>query len=188
MHGNPWRTVAASLAAIAVMVGLVVASVPLYRLFCRVTGYAGTPRVVSAAPTAAPGQGRITIRFDASIMRGMPWRFRPEVPSMTVRLGETQLATFIAENRSDQAVTGTASFNVTPAKAAPYVDKIACFCFTQQRLAAGERAEMPVTFYIDPRIADDPETRDVDTITLSYTFFKARDDTSGGTAREEKKS
>jgi cytochrome c oxidase assembly protein subunit 11 len=166
------RTVAFTVAALAVMVGLVAASVPLYSLFCKVTGAGGTPRVVSG-PADITDTRSVVVRFDGAVMKDMPWRFRPEQTSMTVHLGETNLAVFSAENLSQQAVTGTAQFNVMPAKAGPYVDKIACFCFSEQRLDAGQKAEFPVSFYIDPAIATDPETSDVHTITLSYTFFKA---------------
>jgi cytochrome c oxidase assembly protein subunit 11 len=163
------------LAVVAVMVGLVVASVPLYRLFCQATGYAGTPRVATGDSHMSSSR-HMTIRFDASVMRDMPWRFRPKQTAMRVRLGETQLAEFSATNMSDQPVTGTAAFNVTPAKAAIYVNKIACFCFSEQHLDAHQTVDMPVTFYIDPKIAEDPNTDDVGTITLSYTFFRSRSD------------
>lgn len=172
MNGKK-RTVTVLMLALAVMFGLVAASVPLYSLFCRVTGYAGTPRIADGQAAHPMGQ-TIVIRFDASVMKGMPWRFAPERTSMTVHLGETALAVFTAENLADQPITGTATFNVTPAKAAPYVNKIQCFCFSEQSLAAGETAEMPVSFYIDPQIATDPNTDDVKTITLSYTFFRAK--------------
>lgn len=181
------RTVLFSLVLVAAMVGLVAVSVPLYRLFCRATGAGGTPRVVQT-DSLRTSAAEVTVRFDASVMHDMPWRFQPEHNSIRVRLGETQLATFIAENHSDQPITGTASFNVTPAKAGPYVDKIACFCFSEQRLEPGQRVEMPVSFYIDPAIADDPTTSDVHTITLSYTFFKARNQTTDVPPREGKKS
>jgi cytochrome c oxidase assembly protein subunit 11 len=157
----------------ALMVGLVAASVPLYTLFCRVTGYAGTPRIAERNSSVASRE-TIEVRFDGDVMKDMPWRFAPDRRSLTVRLGETTLATFHAENLSNEPITGTATFNVMPAKAATYVDKIQCFCFTEQHLAAGEMADLPVTFYIDPAIAKDPQTNDVHTITLSYTFFKAR--------------
>lgn len=167
------RILLASLALVAGMVGLVAASVPLYSLFCRVTGAGGTPRL-AAGPSEQADGGVITIRFDAAVMKDIPWRFAPEQRSMTVHLGENSLALFSATNRSDGPLTGTAVFNVTPAKAGPYVNKVQCFCFSEQRLAAGETAEMPVSFFIDPAIARDPETSDVHTITLSYTFYKAR--------------
>jgi len=166
------RTLVATIAALAVMAGLVVASVPLYTLFCKVTGLGGTPRVASAAP-AGPAEARtIQIRFDANVMKGLPWRFQPNQTEIKVRLGEPSIATFTAENRGHEAITGTAAFNVMPAKAAIYVDKIQCFCFSEQRLAAGQSMEMPVQFYIDPAIATDPDTSDVTTITLSYSFFR----------------
>jgi cytochrome c oxidase assembly protein subunit 11 len=166
------RTVVATLAALAVMIGLVAASVPLYSLFCRVTGAGGTPRL-AAGPAASVGRQTVVVRFDSDVMKDMPWRFRPAQTSMTVHLGETSLAIFTAENLSSQAITGTAVFNVTPAKAGAYVDKIQCFCFSDQSLKPGEKADLPVSFFIDPAIATDPDTTDVHTITLSYTFFRA---------------
>ncbi|PKU22847.1 cytochrome c oxidase assembly protein [Telmatospirillum siberiense] len=167
------RTALISIAALAAMTGLVAASVPLYSLFCKVTGAGGTPRVATG-PSPARGAQMIEIRFDGAVMKDMPWRFLPAQKSMSVHLGETNLAAFTAENLSQDTLTGTAVFNVMPAKAGPYVDKIQCFCFSEQRLGPGEKAELPVSFYIDPAIATDPDTSDVHTITLSYTFFKAR--------------
>ena len=175
------RTLLFSVGIMAGMLGVVAASVPLYRLFCQVTGYGGTPRIESSNTTHATMQS-VTIRFDSNVMPDMPWTFTPEQTSMTVKLGETSLATFRAENTSKEAITGTAVFNVTPLKAAQYVNKIQCFCFTQQRLAAGEKAEMPVSFYIDPKIADDKNTFDVKTITLSYTFYRSHNQTAGAQA------
>ena len=165
------KTLLATLAALAVMIGLVVASVPLYTLFCKVTGFGGTPRVA----TAAPGQAEtatIQIRFDTNTAKGLPWRFVPNQNQMTIHLGEPNIATFTAENKGTETITGTAAFNVTPAKAGQYVNKIQCFCFSEQTLAAGQTAEMPVQFFIDPAIATDPNTSDVTTITLSYSFFR----------------
>jgi cytochrome c oxidase assembly protein subunit 11 len=179
------RTVLASLLVLAAMVGLVAASVPLYSLFCKVTGAGGTPRQVAEGALAAttPAEGpTVVVRFDAAVMKDMPWRFRPLQASMTVRLGETNLALFSAENLSDQPITGTAAFNVTPDKAGAYVDKIQCFCFSEQHLAPGETAELPVSFYIDPAIASDPDTNDVHTVTLSYTFFKTHPKPDGAKA------
>lgn len=160
----------ASLAALLGMVGLVAASVPLYRLFCKVTGYGGTTRVAEAAPGAVLGR-EITVRFDASVAKGMPWRFEPQQREMRVRLGEQVLATYSATNLSDRPIVGTATFNVTPDKAGQYFNKIECFCFTEQRLEPGQTVDMPVTFFIDPVLADDPLANEVTTITLSYTFF-----------------
>ena len=158
---------------LSVAVSLVVFSVPLYSMFCKVTGYAGTPRKVAGGSMETTGQ-LVTVRFDSSVMHGMPWKFAPDQISLQVHLGETTLATFTAENPTSEQITGTASFNVTPAKAGPYVDKIACFCFSEQTLEAGQKVVMPVSFFIDPKIAEDPNTSDIKTITLSYTFFKSR--------------
>ena len=155
------------------MVGLAFASVPLYRLFCQVTGYGGTPRVAVGADAGAALDREITVRFDATVNSALPWRFRPVQREMRVRLGEPALAFFAAANVSDAPVVGTATFNVTPAKAARFFVKTQCFCFTEQRLAAGEEASMPVSFFVDPEILADANARDVDTITLSYTFFRA---------------
>lgn len=172
------RTLLFSVAAMAGMFGLVAASVPLYRLFCQVTGYGGTPRIV-AADTAAASSATMTVRFDTNVMPDMPWQFKAEATSMTVKLGETSLALFAARNLSQEPVVGTAVFNVTPLKAATYVNKIQCFCFTKQRLAAGEKVEMPVSFYVDPKILTDKDTFDLRTITLSYTFYRARNQSAG---------
>lgn len=173
------RTVWATVAILAAMVTLVGVSVPLYSLFCRVTGIGGIARVTDHGPGAV-SQQTMTVRFDASVMKDMPWRFKPVATRITVRLGEPSLAVFTAENLSGEAVTGTATFNVMPAKAGAYVNKIQCFCFTEQHLEAGQKVDMPVSFFIDPAIASDPDTNEVRTITLSYTFFKARNQTSEG--------
>jgi cytochrome c oxidase assembly protein subunit 11 len=175
------KTLLLSLGIIGGMLGIVAASVPLYRLFCQVTGYGGTPRIV-ASDTARTTSQTMTIRFDSNVMPDMPWKFTANQTSMSVKLGETNLATFSAENTSKEPLTGTAVFNVTPLKAATYVNKIQCFCFTQQRLAAGEKVEMPVSFYIDPKIATDKDTFDLKTITLSYTFYRSHDQTAGAEA------
>lgn len=164
-------TVAVLLAVLAGMGGLTYAAVPLYRLFCQVTGFGGTTRTAAAVPGAVTDRV-ITVRFNADVGRDMPWRFRPVQREIAVRVGETAMAYFAAENPSDAVIVGTAVYNVTPFKAGPYFSKTACFCFTEQRLAPGEREEMPVTFFIDPAIIDDANLDDVNTITLSYTFFK----------------
>lgn len=165
---------------VAGMTGLAFASVPLYRLFCQVTGYGGTPRVAAEGQAgAADADGRwITVELDANVNPALPWRFKPERRRMRVPLGESALAVYRAENLSDAPATGTATFNVTPHKAAPYFVKVQCFCFDEQVLEARRGVDMPVSFYVDPAIADDPDTRDVSTITLSYTFFRAADDTA----------
>lgn len=169
MNGNG-RVVMLSLAAVSVMVGLVVGSVPLYRMFCRVTGYGGATQVAVTAPGATTRV--VTVRFDASVAKGMPWRFQPTQREMRVHLGEQVLATYRATNTGTEPVVGTATFNVTPDKAGRYFDKIACFCFSEQRLEPGQTVDMPVTFFVDPALADDPTADEVRTITLSYTFFR----------------
>lgn len=162
--------VAAALIGILGAMGtLVYFAVPLYQLFCQVTGFGGTTQVAAKAPGAVPGR-TMTVRFDTNVARDMPWRFSPPAP-VEVRLGEERLVAFTAENTGNEPVLGTATFNVTPFKAARYFNKIECFCFTEQLLMPGERKEFPVTFFVDPAIADDPNAEEVTTITLSYTFF-----------------
>lgn len=164
----------AALLLTGVIVGMVVlafAAVPLYRLFCQVTGYGGTTQVAKVAPGATTDRV-ITVRFDANVAPGLPWTFTAPQP-VSVRLGEQGEAAYTARNTGDQPVLGTATFNVTPFKAGKYFDKIQCFCFTEQMLMPGESKEFPLTFFVDPAIVDDPNARDVSTITLSYTFFNA---------------
>jgi cytochrome c oxidase assembly protein subunit 11 len=159
---------------IAAMVGLTYASVPLYRMFCQATGYGGTTQRAEAAPIAM-GQRHITIRFNADVAKGLGWHFGPVEPSVEVVTGEPRTIAYRATNPGQAPITGTAVYNVTPEKAGAYFNKIACFCFDEQTLKAGETVDMPVQFFVDPAIESDPNTRDVDTITLSYTFFKAAD-------------
>lgn len=166
------RTVLASLGAMVVMLALVVGSVPLYQLFCRVTGYGGATRVATAAPGTLGRE--IRVRFDANTLKDVPWAFTPDQPEITARLGETVLVSFTARNLSDQPVIGTATFNVVPEKAGQYFNKIECFCFTEQRLEPGQQVTMPVQFFVDPALAADENTDEVTTITLSYTFFRAK--------------
>jgi cytochrome c oxidase assembly protein subunit 11 len=159
-----------SVGVIAGMLGLTAASVPLYRLFCAVTGYGGTTqRADEAAPEVLDRTVRVS--FNADVDPGLPWRFAPVQRQMTVHIGEQNLAFFRAENLSDRPIVGSAVFNVTPFKVGPYFSKIACFCFTEQTLAAGETVEMPVSFYVDPAMLDDPDASEVQAITLSYTFY-----------------
>jgi cytochrome c oxidase assembly protein subunit 11 len=165
----------------ATFVALAYASVPLYRVFCQVTGYGGTTQVAEAAPAQA-GSRKVTIRFNADVNRDLPWSFVPVQREMVLAVGETGLAFYRATNHSAQAVTGTATFNVTPMKAGPYFDKIACFCFSEQTLGPGQSVDMPVSFFIDPQMVDDADMGDVATITLSYTFFRAPDETGSGTS------
>jgi len=159
------------------MAGLSYASVPFYRWFCQVTGYGGTTQVADRLPERVLDR-MITVRFNADVSASLAWRFRPAQRSIDVRLGEQALAFFAARNDSDVPTTGTATFNVTPAKAGSYFTKIACFCFDEQTLAPGQSADMPVTFFIDPDLADDRNLDDVTTITLSYTFFNANPETA----------
>ena len=161
-----------SLAALVVaMVGLSYAAVPLYDLFCRATGYGGTTMVATEVPNQI-GEREMTVRFNASVNRDLPWRFRPVQVSVTVRVGEPTLAFYRVENTSERTIVGTATYNVTPLKAGEYFSKIDCFCFTEQVLQPGEIAELPVSFFVDPSIADDPEMGRISTLTLSYTFFE----------------
>ncbi len=156
---------------VAGMVGLSFAAVPLYRLFCQVTGFGGTTQVADVAPEEVLERA-ITVRFNADVARAMPWRFRPPERPVELKVGEVGLASFTAMNPSAQTVTGRATFNVTPLKAGLYFNKVACFCFDELVLGPGESAELPVTFFVDPEIAEDRNLDDVRTITLSYTFFR----------------
>ena len=169
------RYVFASLAVLVLgMNGFAYATVPAYRAFCQKFGFAGTPLVQALAPAADEvlADRQITVRFNTDIEPALDWRFKPVQRSITLNVGATGLAFFEAGNRHSEALTGTATFNVTPLKAAPYFVKIECFCFTEQTLASGETAQMPVTFFVDPEIARDEDLDDVTTITLSYTFFR----------------
>jgi cytochrome c oxidase assembly protein subunit 11 len=161
------------LGVVAGMVGMSFAAVPLYKMFCQATGYEGTTQRAKAAPGAV-GERQITVRFNTDVSPDLPWEFRPVQPSVTVRPGEETLVYFRAINRSNHEIVGSATFNVTPLKTGQYFDKIQCFCFTEQRLAPGQSIDMPVSFFVDPDLVTDPNTREVDTITLSYTMFPAK--------------
>ncbi|MFT3977239.1 MAG: cytochrome c oxidase assembly protein [Sphingomonas bacterium] len=163
------RTAIFAVLGICFMTGLAFASVPLYRIFCQATGLNGTTQ----RGLTAPGGVHRTIRidFDANTSPRLPWRFTPEQGSETVDVGARDMAFFTATNRAAVPVTGTATYNVTPYQAGKYFTKIECFCFTQQTLKPGETARMPVIFFVDPKILTDPDTKDVETITLSYTFY-----------------
>ncbi|MEL7728757.1 cytochrome c oxidase assembly protein [Citromicrobium bathyomarinum] len=168
-----------ALAVAAAMVALGFAAVPLYRMFCQVTGFAGTAQVASesdasiAERLAASGATKpISIRFDASTASNMPWTFEPERTTETVQVGTRDLAFYIARNNSSVPITGAATFNVEPEQAAPYFNKIQCFCFSEQTLQPGEEMRMPVLFYVDPAALDDPNMDGVEQITLSYTFHR----------------
>jgi cytochrome c oxidase assembly protein subunit 11 len=164
---------------VAAMVGLSFAAVPLYRIFCQATGYNGTPQRADKGADQVLDR-TITVRFDGNVDPALPWSFAPEQRTMEVKIGETALAFFKATNRTEAPVTGTAIFNVTPEQAGLYFTKIECFCFTEQTLAAGASAEMPVTFFVDPKIVENDDTKNIAEITLSYTFY--RTDKAAGVA------
>ncbi|MEP2989932.1 MAG: cytochrome c oxidase assembly protein [Parasphingorhabdus sp.] len=159
------------------MLGVGFAAVPLYEIFCRVTGYGGTTQRVDAAQaatvqaTAKP----MSIRFDSNVNSALPWSFKPEQATDRVSVGARDMAIYIAKNESSEPVVGTATFNVTPVLAGKYFHKIQCFCFTEQLLKPGQQMRMPVLYYVDPAILEDPETKDIEEITLSYTFYRSRD-------------
>lgn len=166
------RTAIAAFGFVAGMVGVSFAAVPLYTLFCRVTGFGGTPMIGGGA---APGAGErvVTVRFNANTQPNLPWRFEPTVPSQRLHVGEEGIAFYNARNLSDRPATGISAYNVTPEIVGRYFHKTACFCFEEQTLAPGQEVDMPLSYWIDPRIADDPATRDIRTITVSYTFFRS---------------
>ncbi|WP_170441516.1 cytochrome c oxidase assembly protein [Ruegeria arenilitoris] len=168
---GPQKTVAQTVGLVVLMGSLAWAAVPFYDWFCRVTGFGGTTGVAEATPDDVLDRV-VTVRFDASKAKDMPWEFKPVEREMKVRIGETGLAFFEAYNPTDKPVAGQASYNVTPYSAGGYFQKIACFCFEEQVLEPGERVEMPVTFFVDPEMVEDPEAQYVHTITLSYTFYE----------------
>lgn len=151
------------------MVGAAYAAVPLYRIFCQVTGFDGTVRRAKAPPKQALDQ-TLTVRFDTNV-RGVPFEFQPEVRSQEIRIGKPALAFFKVTNTSDRPVTAQAAYNVVPETAGPYFQKLECFCFTEQTLQPGQTVEFPMTYFVDPKFASDPETRTMPEVTLSYTFF-----------------
>jgi cytochrome c oxidase assembly protein subunit 11 len=169
------RTLISLIAVLLVMGGLVAASVPLYRLFCAATGYEGTTQRASRAPTEEVKGKSVTVRFEAETAPDLPWEFRPEQRQVTVHPGEEKVISYRATNRSAEPISGRATYNVTPNKAGLYFDKLQCFCFSDQFLAPGQSAELSVSFFVDPGIVADANTQDVDTITLSYTMFRAKD-------------
>jgi len=176
------RTMLLAFLAAAGMLGLGFAAVPLYQLFCQVTGFGGTAQRATEADAslaermaASAGAKTYSIRFDANTARGMPWNFRPEHVTDTVAVGERDMAIYLARNDSDEPITGTATFNVEPEQAGQYFNKIQCFCFTEQTLQPGQEVRMPVLFYVDPAALDDPNMDSVEQITLSYTFHISKD-------------
>jgi len=177
---SPQRTrrdmiVAASCGAfVALMVGAAYASVPFYDWFCRQTGFGGKPQVATSAPRATDGR-TVTVRFDANVTSGLPWRFEPEQNAIRVKLGEVVTVNFAVTNLSARETVGQAAYNVAPPTTGSYFNKINCFCFTEQRLAPGEKREMPVVFYVDSALTKDSELDDLNTITLSYSFYAVRE-------------
>lgn len=165
------RVALVAVGVVLLMGSLAWAAVPLYSWFCQVTGFGGTTGVAEVAPAEVLDQTMI-VRFDASHEPGLPWRFRPVERQMEVRIGETALAFFEAENLTDRPIAGQAGYNITPDQAGGFFDKIACFCFTEQVLEPHEVVQMPVSFFVDPTIVDDPEGKLIHTITLSYTFYE----------------
>ena len=166
------RTGLIVLSVVFAMIVLSFASVPLYRLFCQVTGFGGTTQIADSLPSEIIDR-TVTVKFNANISRNMGWKFAPEEREIDVKLGQRGLTAYSSYNPAKTATAGMATYNVTPLKAGKYFHKIQCFCFDQQVLQAGERVSMPVLFYVDPTMADDPHMDDVHTITLSYTFFNA---------------
>ena len=174
------RTMILAFLAAAGMLGLGYAAVPLYQLFCQVTGFGGTTQRATEAEAAtaermaaSAGGATFSIRFDANTERDMPWDFAPVQRTDTVAIGQRDMATYIAKNNSSVAITGTATFNVEPEQAGAYFNKIQCFCFTEQTLQPGQEVRMPVLYYVDPAALDDPNMEGVEQITLSYTFHRA---------------
>ena len=171
-----WRDAAVAAgcgAFVAVMVGAAYAAVPLYTWFCRVTGFAGTTQVATSAPAQVLDR-RITVRFDANVIGGLPWRFAPERIAIDAKIGEVVTVMYHVTNMSARETVGQAAYNVTPLTVGSYFQKINCFCFTEQRLKAGESREMPVVFYVDPALVRDSDQAALDTITLSYSFYPVR--------------
>jgi cytochrome c oxidase assembly protein subunit 11 len=162
------------------MLALAFASVPLYRVFCQVTGYGGTTQRAEVAPGADVAEGKIGVRFDANIDSKLPWKFEPEQERVRVIPGAQTKIFYRATNMTARATTGQAVFNVTPIAVGKYFSKIECFCFTEQTLKGGQSVDMPVIFFVDPKVRQDPDTKGVDEITLSYTFYPVETDASGG--------
>ncbi|HEX6119052.1 MAG TPA: cytochrome c oxidase assembly protein [Dongiaceae bacterium] len=160
---------------VAGMTGLSFAAVPFYRIFCEATGFNGTPQRADKAPGEIADRV-VRVTFNADVANGLDWHFQPMQRSLDLRVGETKLAFYVAENLESRPVTGRAVFNVSPDVFGAYFTKIECFCFTEQTLQPGQRVEMPVSFFIDPAMLKDPQLRSLNDITLSYTFFRAEDD------------
>jgi cytochrome c oxidase assembly protein subunit 11 len=169
------RTALTAFSVVAGMVGVSFAAVPLYDLFCRVTGFGGTP-MVDGRPAPGAGEFAVTVRFNANTQPNLPWRFEPAQRAVDLRVGEEGMGFYRARNLSAAPATGISTYNVTPEVVGKYFHKTACFCFEEQTLAPGQEVDMPLTFWVDPRIATDPNTRGIRTITVNYTFFRSLGD------------
>jgi cytochrome c oxidase assembly protein subunit 11 len=160
---------------VVLMVGASYAAVPFYNWFCRATGFNGTAQVAESAPTGAPLERRIAVRFDSNVAGGLPWKFEPEQTEINIKIGEVVTIYYTVTNQSARTTTGQAAYNVAPLTVGKYFEKINCFCFTEQTMAPGETRQMPVVFYVDPAIVKDSDNDGLNTITLSYTFYPVRD-------------
>tara|TARA_Y100000758_G_scaffold133854_1_gene94718 strand:+ start:428 stop:1003 length:576 start_codon:yes stop_codon:yes gene_type:complete len=177
-------TVAGLVSIVVGMAGLAYASVPLYDLFCKVTGYGGTPQIAEMLPSVV-GSREMTVRFNADVNRDLPWEFRPVNRKVMVRVGEPTLVYYRVKNLSDKTIIGTATYNVTPLRAGSYFSKIDCFCFAEQELKPGETVELPVSFFVETSIESDPSMEDINTVTLSYTFFELEKSVAAGGLKSE---
>ena len=177
-------TVTGLVSIVVGMAGLAYASVPLYDLFCKVTGYGGTPQIAEMLPSVV-GSREMTVRFNADVNRDLPWEFRPVNGKVLVRVGEPTLVYYRVKNLSDKTIIGTATYNVTPLRAGSYFSKIDCFCFAEQELKPGETVELPVSFFVETSIESDPSMEDINTVTLSYTFFELEKSVAAGGLKSE---
>ncbi len=182
LEARKTRTAVLAFIGALAMLGVGYAAVPLYELFCQVTGFGGTTQRASESDAAlaerlgaSSGGKTISVRFDGTTAKGVPWTFRPEQVTDTVTIGQRDMAIYLARNNSDQPVTGTATFNVEPEQAGAYFNKVQCFCFTEQTLQPGQEVRMPVLYFVDPKALDDPNMDGVEQITLSYTFHRAKE-------------
>jgi|SRR3984893_3217766 cytochrome c oxidase assembly protein subunit 11 len=160
---------------VALMVGASYAAVPFYNWFCRTTGFNGTTQVATSAPSSAPLSRKIAVRFDSNVAPGLPWKFEPEQAEIEVNIGQVVTVYYTVTNQSARTTTGQAAYNVAPLTVGAYFQKLNCFCFTEQTMAAGEKREMAVVFYVDPELVKDSDNDGLNTITLSYTFYPVRD-------------
>jgi len=170
---------------VVLMVGASYAAVPFYNWFCRATGFNGTTQVATSAPSAAPLERKIAVRFDSNVAPGLPWKFEPEQTEIEIKIGQVVTIYYTVTNQSARTTTGQAAYNVAPLTVGSYFEKINCFCFTEQTMAPGEKREMPVVFYVDPSILKDSDNEGLNTITLSYTFYPVRDPTPKPLAASE---